>query len=66
MSRSTAQKPLTPAQIRARAVEWYDRQIAIIALAHGPSWPEHREWIEAYLKEEIRERLLALGWRPKA
>ena len=56
---------LTPAQIRARAQVWYDRQIDILSKAHGPSWPEHRAWIEDYLKEEIRARLHALGWRPK-
>lgn len=66
MSRNAAHQPLTPAQIRARTAEWYDRQIAVIALAHGSSWPEHRDWIESYLKQEIRERLLELGWRPKA
>ncbi|MET3371803.1 hypothetical protein ABIC89_000844 [Variovorax boronicumulans] len=66
MSRSIAQRPLTPEEVRARAVAWYDRQIVVIALAHGASWPEHRDWIESYLKEEIRDRLLALGWRPKA
>lgn len=66
MSRSAAQQPLTPAQIRARTAAWYDRQIAVIAMAHGSSWPEHRDWIEGYLKQEIRERLLELGWRPKA
>jgi hypothetical protein len=48
------------------AQEWFDRQIATISKAHGDSWPEHREWIEDYLREEIRERLIARGWRPKS
>ncbi len=56
---------LTPAEMRERAAKWFDRQIEIISKAHGPSWPEHREWIEDYLREEIRQRLIALGWRPK-
>lgn len=59
------QPNLSPAELRTRAQQWYDRQIEIISKAHGPSWPKHREWIEAYLREEIRQRLLALGWRPK-
>lgn len=56
---------LTPAEIRAKAAAWYERQCAISQQALGDSWPKHREWIEAYLKEEIRQRLLDLGWRPK-
>ena len=56
---------LSPAQIREQARAWYDRQIEVIAQAHGPSWPVHKDWIDAYLQEEIRERLLELGWRPK-
>ncbi|WP_423459403.1 hypothetical protein [Ottowia sp. VDI28] len=56
---------LSPAEIRRRARQWFDRQIEIIALAHGPSWPEHREWIEEYLVAEIRARLLELGWRDR-
>lgn len=60
------QQHLTPAEIRVRAQAWYDRQIAIISKAHGPAWPDNRAWIEDYLKEELRERLHALGWRAKA
>lgn len=56
---------LTPVQMRERAQQWFDRQIAVISKAHGPAWPEHREWIEDYLREEIRERLIAMGWRKK-
>ena len=56
---------LTPAEMRTRAEAWFDRQVEIISKAHGTSWPEHREWVESYLREEIRQRLIALGWRPK-
>ena len=56
---------LTPAQMREQAEAWYWRQLEVIAHAHGPSWPEHKAWIDAYLQEEIRGRLLELGWRPK-
>lgn len=58
-------KAQTPAQIRAAAQAWYERQIEVAAMAHGSSWPQHREWVEAYLREELRERLIALGWRPR-
>lgn len=61
----TARAQHTPAEIRALSQQWYDRQIQTISKAHGPSWPAHREWIEDYLKTELRERLVALGWRPK-
>lgn len=57
---------LSPADIRSKAREWYCRQLDVIALAHGTSWPTHRDWVESYLKEELRQRLEALGWRPRA
>ncbi|RYG57331.1 MAG: hypothetical protein EON56_02660 [Alphaproteobacteria bacterium] len=55
---------LSREEVLARARAWYTRQLNVISKAHGSSWPEHREWVEAYLKEEIRERLYDLGWRP--
>ncbi|MEO8022097.1 hypothetical protein [Polaromonas sp.] len=55
----------TPAEIKAKAEAWFLRQCAISAQALGSSWPRHREWVEAHLKQEIRERLIARGWRPK-
>ncbi|KRC11514.1 hypothetical protein ASE11_19085 [Hydrogenophaga sp. Root209] len=45
---------------------WYQKQLAILEKAHGPSWPAHREWLEDYLKEELRLRFIANGWRPKS
>lgn len=59
------QSNLTPAQLRERAQEWFDRQVTILTKTHGDSWPAHRDWVESYLREEIRQRLLALGWIPK-
>ena len=56
----------TPAEILALAETWLNRQREILAKAHGPSWPKHREWIEDHLREEVRQRLLARGWRPIA
>jgi hypothetical protein len=55
----------TPAEMRERAEAWFNRQVELLAKAHGSSWPAHRLWVEGYLREEIRERLIALGWRPK-
>ncbi|MGI4778019.1 MAG: hypothetical protein ACRYGA_07850 [Janthinobacterium lividum] len=62
---TTVGEKLTHSEIRQRAKAWYERQIEIIAKAHGDSWPTHRDWIDSYLKEEIRQRLWDLGWRPK-
>lgn len=61
----TAQAPLTPAEVREKAAAWFESQVAIYKARHGDKWPEHREWVEGYLKEELRQRLIALGWRPK-
>jgi hypothetical protein len=47
------------------AEQWYHRQLEVLARCHGSSWPEHREWVDAYLRQEIRQRLIAIGWRPK-
>ncbi len=61
-----AERPnMTAAEMRERAEAWFNRQIEIISKAHGSSWPEHEGWIRDYLKAEIRERLIARGWRPK-
>lgn len=57
---------LTPEQVKANAKEWYWRQCKISKMALGPAWPSHRAWIEAYLQRELRDRLIARGWRPKA
>jgi hypothetical protein len=62
----TIEEARTSGEIRQSARHWYDRQIEIIAKAHGPSWPAHRDWIDDYLRAEIRQRLWDLGWRPKA
>lgn len=56
---------LTPAEIRNRAEAWYARQLETLAICHGRRWPKHRAWIEAYLRAELRQRLLELGWRPR-
>ena len=56
---------LTPAMVRAKSEAWYAKQLETLRRCHGDRWPEHRAWVEDYLKEELRARLVALGWRPK-
>lgn len=58
------QAAASPAEVLALAERWLIRQREILAKAHGSSWPQHREWVEAYLREEVRQRLIARGWRP--
>lgn len=62
---SSSVEQLSPDEVRKRAATWYERQLQLAAAAHGNAWPEHREWVEDYLKEELRLRLIARGWRPK-
>ncbi|XAH21633.1 hypothetical protein AAFF27_16595 [Xylophilus sp. GW821-FHT01B05] len=62
----TIDTPMSPGEIRQHARAWYDRQIAVLAQAHGASWPQHQGWINDYLREELRERLHELGWRAPA
>ncbi|MGC4395808.1 hypothetical protein [Hydrogenophaga sp. T2] len=64
-TRTPDAQSLTPEQMRAEAQAWYERQLAILEKAHGARWPEHRAWLEAYLKQSLRERLIARGWRYK-
>ena len=62
----TAEEPQTADEVLALAEAWYQRQCTLLAKCHGSLWPEHRVWVEAYLAEEVRQRLIARGWRPKA
>ncbi len=55
----------TPEQVLALAKAWHVRQVEILRAALGPLWPQHREWVLDYLREEIRLRLIARGWRPR-
>lgn len=56
---------LSAQEIRERAERWFARQLELLQQCHGRRWPRHREWIEAYLREEIRVRLVKRGWRPR-
>jgi hypothetical protein len=62
---NVAEKPQNAAEVRALAERWHQRQVEVAAQCLGPSWPAHREWIENYLAEEVRQKLIARGWRPK-
>lgn len=59
-----ASTPLSPEARLARAELWFTRQVAVLAACYGESWPEHRSTIEGCLKDELRQRLIAEGWRP--
>lgn len=65
MSTKPADEHLKPAAILAAAEAWFARQVEIVQQCHGKRWPEHQKWVEQYLKEELRQRLIARGWRPK-
>lgn len=54
---------VTAAEIKAVAMKWYERELVSCATAHGDRWPANRQWIDAYLREELRQRLIARGWR---
>ena len=41
------------------------RELAALAERHGPRWPEHREWLEAYVREEQRQQQAWPGSTPK-
>jgi hypothetical protein len=53
------------AQIRHKAQLWYDRQVKVLQRSLGPAWSEHEDWVTAYLRQELREALIARGWRPR-
>lgn len=54
-----------PPDVRHQIRNWYDRQLNLCAQKHGASWPHTRAWVQDYLKEELRRKLLAQGWRTK-
>jgi hypothetical protein len=62
---SIASETETPAEIRAKAQRWFDAQVEISRKSLGSDWPKHEAWVIAYLKEELRDRLIERGWRPK-
>lgn len=55
----------TPEQVLTAAEAWYRGQVELCRKSLGTAWPEHKAWIVAYLREEVRLRLIARGWRPR-
>lgn len=55
----------TAEQIRATAEAWYRRQVELLRGSLGPSWETNKAWVLDYLREEVRQRLIARGWRPR-
>jgi hypothetical protein len=60
-----SERPQSHAETLGLAERWFDGQCAALARRHGSAWPKHREWVEAFLREELRQRLAALGWSAK-
>ena len=53
-----------PEQIREKSRVWFRRQLETVAKSHGSRWPEHREWVVGYLREELRGHMIAAGVEP--
>jgi hypothetical protein len=62
MSAAGVDRHLTAAEIKSQAQRWYERQIERASAAHGVRWSTHRPWVDAYVREELRLRLVARGW----
>lgn len=56
---------LPPTEVRELAERWYASQLERLAQRHGSHWPALEAWLKGYLREEIRQRLVAIGWRPR-
>lgn len=54
---------MTPAEVEEAAQRWHDGQLARAERAHGVRWADHQEWTSAYVRAEVKERLIARGWR---
>jgi hypothetical protein len=48
----------TPEEIKSLAQRWYAKQIEVSQRALRASWPACEEWVVAYLREEVRQRLI--------
>ena len=58
-------KTMSPAETLAAAEAWYERQMVLLKQCHGVFWPEHQAWLDGFVREQLRQRLIAKGWRPK-
>jgi hypothetical protein len=52
-------------EVLQKAHEWYRQQMDTFKMCHGNDWPANREWVSAYVLEQLRIRLLERGWRVK-
>lgn len=53
-------------EVQAIVNTWHRRQLAMLRMALGEeSWPVVQPWIKSLLREEVRTRLAAMGWRLK-
>lgn len=55
----------TAQQVRANAEIWFRRQVDLIRRSMGAYWPAHKSWVVDYLRQEVRQRLIDRGWRPR-
>lgn len=46
-------------ELRARANRWHTAELERATRGMGRRWPEHREWVDDYVRTELRELLLA-------
>lgn len=58
-----ASRAKSPEEIRQLAEAWYGAQVEKLSRLHGAEWPKYREWLESYLRGELRKRLFEIGWR---
>ena len=56
---------MSPTTVRAEEQRWYEAQVRALEALLGDRWAEHHEWIDNYLRAEIRARLIAKGWVAK-
>lgn len=52
-----AAQTVTGEQLRQRANQWFDIEMQRAQKGLDAAWERHREWVEAYLLAELRERL---------
>lgn len=46
----------SPEEVQALAEAWFNQQMRRAEARHGAQWPENREWVADYLREEVQQR----------
>jgi hypothetical protein len=59
----TATTKPNAADVHAAAALWFRQQMETARVKQGARWHEHNAWVADYLRETIRLRLIARGWR---